>query len=49
MNDEFDPTAHDKEWQDELFTTDFSDMETELMYKRYKLLHYKEKINKEDL
>jgi hypothetical protein len=35
-NNEFDPTLHDKDFEDELYTTDMSDYESDMIYKRYK-------------
>lgn len=49
INDEFDPIVQDKDQDDLLFTTDWSDIESEVLYKRYKLALSKEKQSKEDL
>lgn len=49
VDDMFDPTQHDKELEDELFTTDLSDMESQHIYKRYKLMFQRNRKSIEDV
>ena len=49
-NDDFDPTKHDVNPEDEdIFTTDYSEMEEEVLYKRYKFLKIKNNEKKIEL
>lgn len=49
VNDEFDPTAHDKDKEEELFTTEMTDPELDHVYKRYKALGIKNTKTLEEL